>query len=189
MQRQNSFLAGSPKLLTVGHVSPRKGQHRVIKALPRLIQIFPDIHYHIVGRPVYQEKLETLAKELQVEKYISFHGRVKQHGDLAQYYEAADVFMLLSENLPNGDVEGFGIVALEANSFGIPVIGARYCGVEDAVSHMKSGYLVDGNSEDEILEGLQYCLTRKDKLSQASIEWAESHDWSTLVKQYISLLS
>ena len=135
----NIILQGEPVLLTVGHVSPRKGQHQLINALPGLIKIFPKVHYHLVGRAIDQVKLETLARSLNVNDYISFHGSKKSHKELWSYYTAADVFVLLSENQPNGDVEGFGIVALEANACGIPVLGSRYCGVEEAVSHTKSG--------------------------------------------------
>jgi phosphatidylinositol alpha-1,6-mannosyltransferase len=181
-------LAGYPRLLTVGHVSPRKGQHRVIKALPLLVSRFPQIHYHIVGLPLNQNKLEQLAEELGVRQHITFHGRVSHHTDLRDYYVSADIFMLLSENQPDGDVEGFGIVALEANLHGLPVVGARYCGVEEAVSHKNSGYLVDGNEAEEILEGITYCLNHKDELDQNSRDWAKRHQWDEIVKQYLEVL-
>lgn len=181
-------LGGVPALLTVGHVSPRKGQHRVIRALPMLSQLFPGIHYHIVGLPLHREELEQLAVEMNVLPHITFHGRVPQHKDLEWYYRQADVLMLLSENQPSGDVEGFGIVALEANYFGIPVIGAKYCGIEDAVLPGKSGYLVDGNRPEEILEALQQCMQHKSEMSITCREWALAHSWSNLVNEYIVLL-
>ena len=181
-------LKGEPAVLTVGHVSPRKGQHRLIKALPFLTKKFPQIHYHIVGRPINQEVLESLAVELGVESHITFHGSVKRHEDLWDFYRAADIFALLSENQSNGDVEGFGIVALEANACGIPVLGAKYCGVEEAVKHKESGYLVDGNSEDEIFEGIQFCLDNKVQLMKKSIVWAERHAWTEVSKDFEACL-
>lgn len=181
-------LKGFPKLITVGHVSPRKGQHRVIKALPAMIQLFPDIQYHIVGRPVNQGKLEKLAEELGVKNHIQFHGRIKNHSDLSMYYENADIFMLLSENQSDGDVEGYGIVALEANEHGLPVIGAKYCGVEDAVDNGYSGYLVDGNNVVEICNALVKCIKEKDRLTAGSIQWAEKHQWKEIVKVYEALI-
>lgn len=181
-------LKGVPALLTVGHVSPRKGQHRLIKALPFLIKKFPQIHYHIVGRPIKQEVLTSLAMDLGVESHITFHGSVKQHQDLWDYYRAADIFALLSENQSNGDVEGFGIVALEANACGTPVLGAKYCGVEEAIKHKESGYLVDGNSAEEIFEGIQFCLENKVQLKQKSINWAEKHAWTEISKDFEACL-
>jgi phosphatidylinositol alpha-1,6-mannosyltransferase len=182
-------LEGNPVLLTVGHVSPRKGQHRVISALPALITRYPYVHYHIVGLPLNQTSLEQLARDLGVMEYITFHGRVASHTDLQIYYNAADIFMLLSENQPSGGVEGFGIVALEANLHGLPVIGAKYCGVEEAVSHKQSGYLVDGDREEEILEGVVYCLQNKPELDNGSRDWARKHQWIEIAKQYTTLFS
>jgi len=183
----SGFLDGYPKLLTVGHVSPRKGQHRVIKALPELILKFPQIKYHIVGRPVIQAQLEELAHKLGVGEHVCFHGRVKNHTDLNRFYLESDIFMLLSENQSNGDVEGFGIVALEANQFGVPVIGAKNCGVEDAVCHGKSGYLVDGDEAEQIVEAVEKCLLNKVSLEANSKEWALGHHWNEIVKQYENL--
>lgn len=177
-------LLGEPALLTVGHVSPRKGQHRLIKALPQLLDKFPGVHYHIVGRPIEQQKLERLALELQVSEHVTFHGSIRHHEELWDYYAAADVFVLLSENQANGDVEGFGIVALEANACGIPVLGAKYCGVEEAVAHEKSGYLVDGEDASAILEGVHFCFEHKDQLKYSSIAWAMEHDWSIVSKHF-----
>lgn len=181
-------LDGFPKLITVGHVSPRKGQHRVIKALPQLVKLFPNIKYHIVGRPVNQGKLEKLADELGVNKHIQFHGRIQNHSDLSLYYSSADIFMLLSENQPDGDVEGYGIVALEANEQGLPVIGAKYCGVEDAVDDGNSGYLVDGNNVEEICNAVVKCMDQKDRLAAGSKQWTEKHQWKEIVKTYEALI-
>jgi phosphatidylinositol alpha-1,6-mannosyltransferase len=182
--KNNIELKGVPALLTVGHVSPRKGQHRLIKALPKLSEQFPQIHYHIVGRPINQKVLELLAMDLGVESHVTFHGSVKQHQDLWDFYRAADIFVLLSENQPNGDVEGFGIVALEANACGMPVLGAKYCGVEEAVKHKESGYLVNGDSADEILEGIQFCLDNKVLLKEKTVEWSEKHAWTAVSENF-----
>ena len=181
-------LNGTPALLTVGHVSPRKGQHRVIKALPAVLKVYPNAHYHIVGRPIYASQLTALAQQLGVEDHVTFHGVVKNHRDLGNYYAAADIFMLLSENQPNGDVEGFGIVALEANYFGLPVIGAKYCGVEDAVNDGSSGYLVDANNPKEIVEAVSLHDRHKEGLKAGSRIWAEQHNWKEIIVQYLNLL-
>lgn len=182
-------LKGYPRLLTVGHVSPRKGQHRVVKALPEIIKRYPEVHYHIVGLPLNRPSLEQLSKSLGVENHVTFHGRIPEHTSLSSYYYASDIFMLLSENQENGDVEGFGIVALEANQHGIPVVGAKGCGVEDAVSHKLSGCLVDGDDPAEITDALTFCLDYRESISKSAIEWANKHKWSDIVKDFIGLLS
>jgi phosphatidylinositol alpha-1,6-mannosyltransferase len=181
-------LKGIPSLLTVGHVSPRKGQHRVIKALPNILKKYPNVHYHIVGRPVDQKKLEELGQRLGVEQHITFHGVVKQHQDLEWYYKAADIFMLLSENQPNGDVEGYGIVALEANMFGTPVVGAKFCGVEDAICENNSGKRVNGDDHDEVLSGIEYCVNNMADLKISSMDWALKHQWKNIVSRFLLLI-
>lgn len=181
-------LEGNPKLLTVGHVSPRKGQHRVIRALPLLRKKFPTLHYHIVGRPITKDKLVALTKELGVADMVTFHGAAATHEELTGYYHHTDVFMLLSENQPDGDVEGFGIVALEANFFGLPVVGAKYCGVEDAVDDRKSGILVDGNEAVEIADAVTRCLADKQRMADASRAWAQRHDWDFIVHRFMKVI-
>lgn len=181
-------LHGNPALLTIGHVSKRKGQHRVIQALPVLQSVFPNVHYHLVGRPIEQKAFELVAEKLGVRHRITFHGAVKKHADLGAYYKAADIFMLLSENQPNGDVEGFGIVALEANQQGLPVVGAKFCGVEDAVSEGISGYLVDGDNVSEITQAVDWCIQNRENLAVGASHWAEAHDWEKIVQSYVSLL-
>jgi phosphatidylinositol alpha-1,6-mannosyltransferase len=187
--RYGKRLIGDPVLLTVGHVSYRKGQHRVIRALPELLKRFPNAHYHIVGRPIRQFDFEQLAIELDVMGHVTFHGRVEKHSDLANFYLGSDIFMLLSENQPDGDVEGFGIVALEANQFGLPVIGAKGSGVEEAVLHCQSGYWVNGNDSLAIVEAVTFCLDNRDALVSGSKAWASTHQWSAIVPQYSPFLS
>jgi phosphatidylinositol alpha-1,6-mannosyltransferase len=185
--KEKGILEGDPVLITVGHTSPRKGQHRVIKALPSLIRKYPDIVYHILGRDVNNDGLRALAAQLGVSHSVRFHPPVYPHEELGTAYSSADLFMLLSENQPDGDVEGFGIVALEANYFGTPVIGAKGCGVEDAVSHRLSGYLVDGNDADEIVEAVTYLLEHPET-RESSVEWSLKHDWSEIVKLFLPYL-
>lgn len=172
---------GSPKLLTVGNVTPRKGQHRVIKALPAILKKFPEAHYHIVGLPTNAEKLTQLAKELGVEGALTFHGKLATRQELYRAFRSADVFLMLSENQENGDVEGFGIAILEANAFGVPAIGATGCGIEDAISK-DSGILVDGNDALAVEQAITSILENDQSFRHGARTWAEKHNWAELVK-------
>lgn len=172
---------GWPRLLTVGSVSPRKGQHRVIKALPHLRRIWPDIRYHIVGLPHHQDTLVALAEDLGVSDSVIFHGRMKSDEMLCRAYCSADAFVMLSENQPDGDVEGFGIAILEANYFGLPAIGASGCGIEDAIRPGYNGFLVDGNDPAAIAHALEQVLSQKETLSANARHFAADHDWNKLV--------
>ncbi len=180
-------LKGSPVLLSVGNVNPRKGQQRVIKALPKLKTVFPNLHYHIVGLPSYQENFTELAYKEGVDKLITFHGKVADE-TLKQFYKASDVLLLLSETQENGAVEGFGIVVLEANCFGLPVIGAFGSGVEEAVEDENNGILVDGDDPVAIKEGIETVFNHKDYFKTKALEWATQHDWKHLIKQYRNVI-
>ena len=181
-------LNGFPRLLTVGHTSPRKGQHNVISALPHIKEAFPDVMYYIVGRDVNNKSLYQLAEDLGVSANVRFLPPVSEHSSLHEYYENSDIFMLLSENQPNGDVEGFGIVALEANYFGLPVIGAMGCGVEDAVRDGFSGFLVDAKNPKEISDNVQTILENADKFSENAKKFALDFGWDEIVKKYEEIL-
>lgn len=185
---ENIKLIGYPKLLTVGNVTPRKGQHRVIKAMPEILKKYPQAHYHIVGLPSYKEQFQKLAEELGVSHAVTFHGRVEKFEDLFKYYQSADIFTILSENQANGDCEGFGIVVLEAGFYNLPTIGANGCGIVDAVSEDFNGYLVDGDNSIEVCKAIAKILENKDRLKKGAKEWAEQHDWNVIIKDLIKLL-
>jgi len=182
-------LKGEPALLTVGNVTPRKGQHRLIKALPEILKEYPKAHYHIVGLPSYKQEFEKLGESLNVEHAITFHGRLASREDLAVAYTKADLFVILSENQANGDVEGFGIVILEANFFGLPAIGAKGCGIADAIDDGYNGYLVDGDDGKDIAQSVRNAFQLKKELSGHSREWANKHDWNNIITQYIEVLN
>lgn len=180
-------LIGNPSLLTVGNVTPRKGQHRVIKAMPEILKKFPEAHYHIVGLPTYKDQFHQLAQSLGVEQAITFHGKIKSREDLYRLYRSSDVFMILSENQKDGDCEGFGIVVLEAGYFDLPSIGATGSGIVDAIEDGKSGYLVDGNDAKCICEALVKIMQNKDELRKGAKAFAIAHNWNTIINDIIKL--
>src|SRR5690606_11393034 len=132
---------GHPVLTTVGRVSTRKGQLQVINLLPELKKRYPEIHYHCIGIPTEAADFFEQAKVLGVDQQVTFHGAVDDQ-TLKEMLLATEVFVMLSTESPTGDVEGFGIAILEANALGIPAIGSKGCGIEDAIQEGISGFLV-----------------------------------------------
>ena len=181
-------LAGSPVLLTVGNVTLRKGQHRVIRAMPAILKTFPDACYHMVGLPTLRMEFEGLADDLGVQEHVVFHGHLPSREELFEAYRSADVFCILSENQPNGDVEGFGIVVLEANMLGLPAIGAKGCGISDAIKDGINGYLVDGDSPEDVADALSDLLKQRKEMAVTSRKWAEDHDWDQLVERFLKVI-
>ncbi|MGK0189458.1 MAG: phosphatidylinositol alpha-1,6-mannosyltransferase, partial [Verrucomicrobiales bacterium] len=144
-----SLFGGSPLLTTVGNVTRRKGQDNVIRALPALVKRYPEIVYHVAGIPTEKEAFIELARKLNVADHIVFHGAVSE-AKLRDLLAATDVFLMLSATTESGDVEGFGIAILEANSLGVPAVGSRGCGIEDAIDHGATGLLVDPGDDASV---------------------------------------
>lgn len=170
-------------LITVGSLTKRKGQHNVIKALPALLKVYRDVEYHLVGTPAGQQDLEELADQLEVKSYLRFHGVVND-SEKIRLLSLADIFIMLSENRPDGDVEGFGIAILEANQFGIPAIGSKSTGIEQAIKNNASGVLVNAKNESEIVRAVIEIKDNYQKYSMGSIEWAKKHDWKVVGEMY-----
>lgn len=182
-------LKGNPTLVTVGNITRRKGQHRVVAALPLLAQRFPEIRYHMIGLPTQKEEVIQLAMSLHVEQHIVIHGRVDQRKEMLQMVADGAIFVMLSENAPDGSVEGFGIAILEANALGIPALGATGCGIEDAIDHAHNGMLVDGNDKQAILSAVNAILNDWNGFSHRSVAWARAHTWSNIIREYIDQLA
>ncbi len=149
-------------ILTVGNLVSRKGQDMVIRALPQLLKSVPDLVYLIAGGGSYRGELEKLATELGVLDRLVFAGRVPDE-DLPDLYALCDVFVMVSRaRLEANDVEGFGMVLLEANACGKPVVGGRSGGVPDALADGITGLLVDPLNPTEIAEAIERLLTDRD---------------------------
>lgn len=179
-------LKGEPSITTVGRVSTRKGQLNVIKQLPKLIKQFPKIHYHCIGIPTQAHEFMLEAKRFQVQDYITFHGSVDALVLKQMLYET-DIFVMLSSEDKFGDVEGFGIAILEANAMGVPAIGAKGCGIEDAIDQNNSGILISIEHTNQFVDAITDILQNKSKYKSEAITWAKTHDWSHIIKRYEAL--
>jgi phosphatidylinositol alpha-1,6-mannosyltransferase len=124
-------------------VVERKGHDVVLRAVARLRHTIPRLTYVIAGDGPHAAVLKRLASELGVGDCVRFLGRI-QAEDLPGLYAASDVFVMPSRlRDSDNDVEGFGIVYVEASACERPVIGGRSGGVEDAIVDGKTGLLVD----------------------------------------------
>lgn len=185
--KEKITLKGQPVLTTVGRVSSRKGQLNVIKQLPELVKQYPELHYHCVGIPSEADAFMNVAETLKVANYVTFHGSVDD-ATLKQSLDATDIFVMLSTESVTGDVEGFGIAILEANAMGIPAIGARGCGIEDAINTGNSGILIEVNNTNEFIEGISQIIQHTHTFKTEAKIWANAHDWSHIIKRYEKLL-
>ena len=183
----NSEVVKSPVLLTVGSLHKRKGQHNVIAALPKLVKVHSNLEYHMIGLPKTKIYLQDLSYKLKVSDYIHFHGAVNDD-ELWRIMDYCSIFIMLSENLESGDVEGFGIAILEANLRGLPAIGSIGCGIEDAINHGFSGFLVNPKDPIEILHAVNTILDNYAMYSENAKDWAQRFDWNVISNRYIALI-
>ncbi|HBR55447.1 MAG TPA: glycosyltransferase [Flavobacteriaceae bacterium] len=175
------------QLITVGNVTQRKGQHNIVQALPALLARFPKLQYHIVGIPTEKEKIQELALQLGVRDNVIFHGKVSEEEKI-NMLKQANVFVMLSETTPEGDVEGFGIAILEANALGLPAIGALGCGIEDAILDKNSGVLIDPKSPEQMVAAVTEILDNYHHYGQAAKKWSQRFTWDKISKQYAKIL-
>lgn len=180
-------LKGFPKIVTVGNVTYRKGQQNVIKALPDLRKVYPNIHYHIVGLPTEKRDFQKLADELGVSNLITFHGAVSNE-DLSAIVAGSDLFIMLSQKLANGDFEGFGIAILEANALGLPSIGSSDSGITDAISDKFSGRLVLPNDITDITIAVTEIMENYEQYSGNAKQWSKQFEWNVVIDKYLALI-
>jgi phosphatidylinositol alpha-1,6-mannosyltransferase len=138
--------------LTVGRLQRRKGHDLVIRALAALDGRDPQIRYVIVGDGDQRSRLETMAADLGMAGRVLFVGAAPPE-QLPAYYAAADVFVH-PNRIEGKDLEGFGIVLLEAAAAGLPVIAGDSGGVPEAVAQGETGLLVSGVSVEELQRAL-----------------------------------
>jgi phosphatidylinositol alpha-1,6-mannosyltransferase len=163
--RDRFDLHGKKVILTISRLIPRKGQDTVLKALPAVLRSVPDAVYLIVGGGPEEARLRNLAHELGVEGSVRFVGSIP-NVDTVDYYHASDLFVMPNRQMPNGDIEGFGLVFLEANVCGKPVIGGRSGGAVDAIAHGESGYLVDPTDPADVAARLTELLQDSGRAAQ-----------------------
>jgi phosphatidylinositol alpha-1,6-mannosyltransferase len=142
--RDRLKLTGRPVVVCVSRMVPRKGQDALLQAWPKVRAEFPSAVLLLVGNGPYRKKLEHMAVELDIANEVIFTGPVPW-SDLPGYYAAADVFAMPCRTRHQGlDVEGLGIVYLEASATGLPVIGGDSGGAPDAILDGETGYVVHG---------------------------------------------
>lgn len=175
------------RLITVGNVTKRKGQHNVIQALPKLKIAYPNIQYDIVGIPTAKDRLQALAKSLHVEDVVVFHGKVSEKEKI-RLLQNASIFMMLSDITNVGAVEGFGIAILEANALGIPAIGSKGCGIEDAISGGVSGELVDQDNTEDICDAVGKIVASYEVYQTGAKEWSKNYTWDIIIGHYLKII-
>jgi phosphatidylinositol alpha-1,6-mannosyltransferase len=146
-------------ILTVARLVERKGHDVVLKSLKLISNEMPSVRYVICGEGPDKNRLVSLIKEYNLDEFVVFTGAL-ENDELRALYLVSDLFIMPSREIKEkGDVEGFGIVFLEANYYGLPVIGGNSGGVPDAILNGRTGYLVDPMNVSEICDKMKRLLS------------------------------
>ncbi len=156
---------GQPILLTVSRLVRRKGHSQVIAALPQIASEVGPVKYIIVGSGPEEQRLRRLAGECGTEDCVEFMGEVDDR-ELPALYQTADVFAMPSRDLYGRPIEGLGLVYLEANLCGLPVVAGDTGGVSDAVVHGETGLLVNPEDPAAIASAIIRLLSDPDLAAQ-----------------------
>jgi len=185
-------LGERPTVLCLSRLVPRKGQDMLITALPSIRQRVDGAALVIAGGGPYMTELQKLAKRFGVSEHVTFTGGVPA-AELPAYHAMADVFAMPCRTRGAGlDVEGLGIVFLEASATGVPVVAGSSGGAPETVQHNKTGLVVDGRSVDQIADAIGGLLADPDraaKMGAAGRDWASTHwRWDDLADRLADLI-
>lgn len=188
--KQKLGLLNKKVLLTTTRLVKRKGVDSVIQALKQVVIRHPDVIYLIVGDGPEKENLRKLVSNSDLENYVTFYGEVSSN--LNDYYNLCDVFVMTSKKL-GPDVEGFGLVFLEAGACEKPVIGTHSGGIPDAISDGETGFLVKEGDINELAGAINKLLddselrTRLGKQGRKRI--LEEFNWDTTANTIFEKIS
>jgi phosphatidylinositol alpha-1,6-mannosyltransferase len=172
-------------VLTVGRLQQRKGQDMMIRALPALRRAVPDVLYAILGDGKERAALEQLARQEGVRESVQFLGEADD-ATLVRCYQQCDLFALPNRQV-GVDIEGFGMVLLEAQACGRPVLAGASGGTAETMRLPQTGRIVSCDGPEELSRALTELLPRPELLQRmgaAGRAWVvERFDWGTLTRQ------
>lgn len=185
-------LADRPTVLCLSRLVPRKGQDYLIRSMRGIRDRVDDAVLVIVGGGPYEGTLRALVDKEGVQDHVIFTGTVPS-AELAAHHTIADVFAMPSRTRGAGlDVEGLGIVYLEASACGVPVVAGMSGGAPEAVQQNKTGLVVDGRSVEQITDAVATILSDRAlaaSMGNAGRSWVENNwRWDVLAGKLRSLL-
>jgi phosphatidylinositol alpha-1,6-mannosyltransferase len=178
-----------PVVLTVGRLQKRKGHDVMIRALPEVRRSCPDVLYAVVGDGEERATLQGLVADLRLGDYVRFHGELTDD-EMLRCYQQCDLFVLANRQVGQ-DIEGFGMVLLEAQACGKPVVAGASGGTAETMRIPETGLIVPCDEPGPLATVVSELLSdpeRSARLGVAGRRWVvERFDWVTLSLQAIRL--
>lgn len=180
LQRLGGFdFFGREVIVTLGRIDPRKGHDMIVRALPEIVEKCPQALWVIVGEGEHRLHIERMVNEAGLAEHVLFAGKVPDE-QLSAILVRADLFLLPNRRIGN-NIEGFGIVFLEAAMFGVPAVGGRSGGAVDAIDDGVTGLLCDGENPGDIAAKALRILTNPElaeAMRRRAKERAEQRTWA-----------
>ena len=176
-------------VLTLARMDARKNQAMVLRAVAALKDRFPNLIYVCAGGGQRKEELKKLAAELNITDRVEFPGEVDGATKMA-LYGCCDLFAMPAIQVGT-DVEGFGMVFIEAGACGKPCVAGNSGGQAEAVIDGETGFVVDGNQEAAVTDALNRLLADpqlRKRMGEAGRIKAESLDWPVVVQRTVELV-
>lgn len=174
-----------PVVLTVSRLQLRKGHDQMVRAMPMIRQAIPNVLYAIAGEGEERPRLQELVTQLNLTGHVQFLGEVDE-GRLVQCYQQSDLFVLPNRQVGK-DIEGFGLVLLEAQACGKPVIAGASGGTAETMQAMRTGLAVPCETPDELARSVSELLSDPERLASMGNDarsWAvENFEWEALARQ------
>jgi glycosyltransferase involved in cell wall biosynthesis len=190
LRERLQLAADSQLLLTVGRLVKRKGVAWFIAGvLPELVKQFPNLIYLVVGEGPNRPEIEEAIAKTKLTNHVRLLGRVKD--DLYEAaYNGADIFVMPNVPVPN-NIEGFGLVVLEAALCELPVVGAETEGIQDAVANGKNGILVPVQDVRAFNHYISHFLSNpadaKAFGKHSRIFTLDNYQWDSIADRYIEV--
>jgi len=175
--------------LSVCRLLEKKGVDNAIRAFAQVVANYPDSRFLVVGDGPFRADLERIAEGCLVADKVVFCGAVADD-ELIDHYALGDAFVMPNRRLPNGDTEGFGLVFLEANACGLPVIAGADGGSTDAVQHGANGLVVDGHSVPSVaaaMLALRGDPALCERLRAGGFRAAAAADWQHKAQAFLGM--
>ena len=191
--RWRAIRSSRPVVVCVSRMVPRKGQDTLIRAWPLVLATVPDATLLLVGDGPYRGRLERMARHLGVDGSVVFTG-APSRAELPAYFGAGNVFAMPCRTRRRGlDVEGLGMVFLEAAAAGLPVVGGDSGNAADAIRDGETGYVVPGVSVADLADRLNRLLTdpgAAKAMGEKGLAWVHQEwRWEIIAQRFTEILA
>lgn len=177
-------------VLTVGRLQKRKGHDALIRALPQIVAGVPNVLYSIAGDGDERQSLERLVVESGLENFVEFRGETTDE-ELISCYQQCDVFVLPNRRIGD-DLEGFGMVLVEAQACGKPVIAGNTGGTRETMRLSETGFTLDCDDLTALGQTIQSLLLdaeSRQNMGRSARAWVtEQFDWPILAERAKTIL-